>query len=265
MSSVDRLFDLVLVRPPAKSYVNCVSSNPQRKNIDLSLAKGQHRNYASILKESGIRVIEFEPLEEYPDSVFMQDPALIGSRRSIIGRFGEVTRRGEEKALVDDIGAHNIPVGAMDYVDGPGTLEGGDIAVTDRGVFVGQSQRTNAAGIKRLERTLTDCRVISIRIDAMHLLCGCSYLSNGDMIIAPDVVDPQSFPGFRFITVPTKEAYATDALYLGERRVLIPSGFPTASRKLKDAGYKPVEAEMSEFYKGDGGVTCLSSPIYKIF
>lgn len=265
MSSPDRLFDLVLVRPPANSYVNCVSSNTQRRNIDLSLAKGQHRNYASILKESGIRVIELEPLENYPDSVFMQDPALIGSRRSIIGRFEEVTRRGEEKALVNDINTHNIHVGEMDWVDAPGTLEGGDIAVTDRGVFVGQSQRTNAAGIKRLEQALTECRVTSIHIDAMHLLCGCSYLSNGYMIIAPDVVDPHFFPGFRFITVPEEEAYATDALYLGERRVLIPSGFPTASQKLKDGGYKPVEVEMSEFYKGDGGVTCLSSPVYKIF
>jgi dimethylargininase len=265
MSSLDRLFDLVLVRPPANSYVNCVSSNPQKKNIDLSLAKEQHRNYSSILRESGIRVIELRPLEKYPDSVFMQDPALIGSHRSIIGRFGEVTRRGEEQALVNDINTHNIDVGEMDRVDAPGTLEGGDIAVTDRGVFVGQSQRSNAAGIKRLKRTLTDCRVISIRIDAMHLLCGCSYLSNGHMIIAPDVVDPQSFPGFHFIAVPTEEAYATDALYLGERRVLIPAGFPTASRKLKDGGYTPVEVEMSEFYKGDGGVTCLSSPVYKIF
>jgi len=69
MNSLDRLFDLVLVRPPANSYVDCVSSNPQRKNIDLALAKEQHRNYASILKESGIRVIELEPLEKYPDSV----------------------------------------------------------------------------------------------------------------------------------------------------------------------------------------------------
>ena len=265
MSSIDRLFDLVLVRPPANSYVNCASSNPQRKSIDLSLAKKQHRNYVSILRESGIRVIEFEQLEEFPDSVFMQDPALIGSRRSVIGRFGEVTRRGEEKTLVNDINAHNIEVGKMNWVEAPGTLEGGDIAVTDRGLFVGQSQRTNAAGIHRVEQVMIEREVTSIQIDAMHLLCGCSYLSHGNMIIAPDLVNPHSFPGFRFITVPEEEAYATDALYLGERRVLIPSGFPRASLKLKEGGYKPVEVEMSEFYKGDGGVTCLSSPVYKIF
>jgi dimethylargininase len=265
MSSTDRLFDLVFVRPPANSYIKCVSSNPERISIDLSLAKKQHRNYVSLLKESGIRVIEFEPMEEFPDSVFMQDPALIGTRRSVIGRFGEVTRRGEEKALVNDIRTHRIQVGEMTWVAEPGTFEGGDIAVTDRGLFVGRSQRTNAAGIQRLEQAMTEHKVFQIQTDMLHLLCGCSYLSDQNMIIAPDLVNPRSFLGFRFITVPKEEAYATDALYLGEARVLIPSGFPRASQKLKEAGYESVEVEMSEFYKGDGGVTCLSSPVYKIF
>ncbi len=85
------------------------------------------------------------------------------------------------------------------------------------------------------------------------------------MIIAPDLVDPKSFPGFRFITIPLEEAYATDALYVGDGRVIIPSGFPKTAMKLKEAGYRPVEADVSEFYKGDGGVTCLCSPVYNLF
>jgi len=46
---------------------------------------------------------------------------------------------------------------------------------------------------------------------------------------------------------------------------MTPSGFPIAAKKLKQAGYEPIEVEMSEFHKGDGGVTCLSSPVYKLF
>ena len=85
------------------------------------------------------------------------------------------------------------------------------------------------------------------------------------MRIAPELVDTQFFPGFQFITIPKEETYACDSLYVGEGRVVIPSGFPTAAMRLKQAGYKPIEVEMSEFYKGDGGVTCLSSPVYKLF
>ena len=262
---MDRFFDLVLVRPPANSYVNCVSTNPDKADIDVKLAKDQHKDYVSTLRESGLHVIELRPLEDFPDSVFMQDPALLGSRRSVIGRFGEKSRRGEEKALRNDLSEHRVEVGKMHLVSYPGILEGGDILVTDHGIFVGESQRTNMKGIQQLSRYLDNVEVRAVKTDLLHLLCSCSYLNHKTMIIAPDLVSPESFPGFRFVAIPREEAYATDALYLGEGRVLIPSGFPKTIIKLRDAGYKPTEVEMSEFYKGDGGVTCLCSPIYKLF
>lgn len=82
------------------------------------------------------------------------------------------------------------------------------------------------------------------------------------MIITPQLVNPQNFPGLKYVKLNREDAYASDALYLGNRRVLIPSGFPNASNKLKEASYTPVEVDVSEFRKGDGGVTCLCSPIY---
>jgi len=265
MSKMDRLFDMVLVRPPANSYVNCISMNPAKTAIDVRLAKDQHKEYVSTLKESELHVIEFRPLEGFPDSVFMQDPALLESRRAVIGRFGEKSRRGEEKALCDDLSDHRVEVGKMRFVSRPGTLEGGDILVTDYGIFVGESQRTNRNGIRQLSIYLDDLKVTAVKTNLLHLLCGCSYLNHRTMIIAPDLVSPESFPDFQFITIPREEAYAADALYLGEGRVLVPSGFPKTIIKLRKAGYKPIEVEMSEFYKGDGGVTCLCSPIYKLF
>ena len=106
--------------------------------------------------------------------------------------------------------------------------------------------------------------LVNVKTSLMHLLCGCSYLSESTMIITPELISPQYFPGFRYIQLTMKDAYASDALYLGNRRVLIPSGYPEASKKLREADYMPVEVDVSEFRKGDGGVTCLCSPIYNI-
>jgi len=265
LSETDRLFETVLVRPPANSYVKCVSANPAKTSIDLDLAKEQHRQYVSTLRESGLRVIELSPLEDFPDSVFMQDPAMVGSRRTVIGRFGEASRRGEEKALLEDLADRRVRIGTTHCIETPGTLEGGDIVITDQGLFAGESQRTNENGIRQLSACLDRLQVKIVKTRLMHLLCGCSYLSKGSMIIAPDLVDPKSFPGFRFITIPLEEAYATDALYVGDSRVIIPSGFPKTAMKLKGAGFMPVEVDVSEFYKGDGGVTCLCSPVYNLF
>lgn len=263
MSGSDRLFNVVFVRPPSKAYVDCVSTNPERGSIDLALALQQHRTYVSLLKESGVLVSELPPLPAYPDSVFMQDPALLGSDLSVVGRFGEETRRGEEKAFVDDLRSCRTATGSLNFVREPGTLEGGDILVTETEVFVGESQRTNSGGIHQLTEMLSNRQVTSVRVRLMHLLCGCSYLSKRTMIIAPDLVSPDSFPGFKFIRIPAEEGYAADTLYLGEGTVLVPSGFPVTISKLRAAGYKPIEIDMSEFQKGDGGVTCLSSPVYE--
>jgi dimethylargininase len=150
---MDRLFDSAFVRPPSTSYEYCVSSHPDKDNIDIQLAKEQHLSYVSILKENGINVLALPPLENYPDSVFMQDPAVLGVRRSIIGRFGELSRRGEEKELVTEL--HQIELmkeSSFLQIDVPGTLEGGDIMIADqKQLFVGQSSRTNATGILQLQ------------------------------------------------------------------------------------------------------------------
>jgi len=262
---MDRLFDLAFVRLPSDSYPHCVSSNPDRNEIDVNLAREQHRQYVSILRECGVKVVELQALESFPDSVFMQDPALVGSHRVMIGRFGEPKRRGEEKVFANELDERKDTVGALGFVTPPGTLEGGDIVVTEQGIFVGESSRTNSAGIEQLRSGLPELRVERVTTSLFHLLCGCSYLANREMIICPDLVDAGAFPGFHFIRIPKQEAYACDALYVGEGRVMIPSGYPATAAKLIGAGYIPIEVEVSEFKKGDGGVTCLTSPVYKLF
>jgi dimethylargininase len=261
---LDRLYDSVFVRPPGISYVKCVSSNPERSSIDVSLAKEQHRQYVSVIKEVGVKVLELPVLEAFPDSVFAYDPALLGIETCVIGRFGEPSRRGEEIALAYDLTGYKSEVGEVRYVAEPGTLEGGDILVTNRGLFVGKSTRTNTDGIRQLTKHMKSTAVRSIETDMFHMLCGCSYLSKGKILIVPEVLSPTHFSGFEFISIPKEESYASEAMYLGEGRVLIPAGFPRTAAKLKEGGYRPVEVELSEFYKGDGGVSCLSQPVWKI-
>ena len=112
---LDRLFDLAFVRAPANSYINCISTNPDRGKIDVKLAREQHRQYVSILKDCGVKVVEMPPLEAFPDSVFMQDPALVRRSHAIIGRLGEANRRGEEEAFADELGKSDIEVVKMEY------------------------------------------------------------------------------------------------------------------------------------------------------
>ncbi len=90
-----------------------------------------------------------------------------------------------EDALVKELGNYAHRIGKMHAIRAPGTLEGGDIMITDREIFVGESTRTNNYGIKQLAGFLTEKTVKGVRTNLFHLLCGCSYLCNGVMMIAP--------------------------------------------------------------------------------
>jgi len=265
---MDRLYDTILVRPPCDNYNLCVSTNPARETIDVTLAKRQHKDYTSILRESkGLEVIELPPLQDLPDSVFAYDPAILGVGTSIIGRFGEKSRRGENEALLNELANYTSKVGEARRVKEPGALEGGDILVTENRIFAGfrpdsESARTNIEGVNQLAK-YAKLEVQPVRSHTFHFLCACSFLRDREILLAPDVLSPTLFPGFKFVNVPQEELYASEALYLGAERVMIPSGYPRTAKNLKNAGYRPIEVDLSEFCKGDGGVSCLSAPVYK--
>jgi dimethylargininase len=255
-----RTFDKVFVRRPGKNYPRCLSDNPEKGTIDLHLALEQHRTYVSILKENGVSVEELNVADEFPDSCFMQDPALLTKEVLVVGKFGVASRRGEEAILEKEIG-QLLPTR---HIKGGGTLEGGDILMTHDSIFVGVSGRTNRAGIEQLAALMPKATVTPVKTPLNHLMSACSYLTDRSMAIAPDFFNNiNQFSGYKLVEIHREEMYASNMLYLGERRVAIPSGFPKALKSLEESDFKPVPVDVSEFRKGDGAVTCLSLPWYK--
>ncbi len=271
MFKTDRLFDMAIVRPPSKSYLNCVSSNPHRSKINLNRAIRQHREYKKILQEHGIRVIELEPLEEYPDSCFVHDAALIAYERKmvILHRFGIESRRGEERSI-EEFFRKNMPEMEIKRIEAPGILEGGNIVVTDRDlIFVSETPRTNRGGIHQLSRFLPDMEIKRIPLSGdnpllFHLQAVCQYLGNETVVLTSQYVNPKFFRGFNIIEIPPEELYANNMINLGKGKILIPQGYSRTAKLLEREGYETIEIDISEFWKGDGGLTCLFLPFFRI-
>ena len=264
MLTVERPFDTVFVRPPGESYRSCVSSNPNRDSIDVGLAREQHEEYVSVLRSCGIKVKKLEPLPEFPDSVFVQDPGIISKSGAVICRFREKSRAGEVRVLTEELKAQHLTKDyEMKFISNPGTLEAGDILITPKKFFIGQSKRSNQNGIRQFANIAKNRSVEVVKTQLLHLLAGCTYLSSQTILIAPSCISVQSLPGFHYVQVPSEEAYAANALYVGDGRVVIPSGFPRTRSKLIEESYRPEEVNLSEFQKGDGSVTCLCSPLYE--
>ncbi len=263
--SFKRLFDSVVVRPPADDLIRCVSTSHERHSVNTLNALKQHVEYVKILLEEGIDVYSLPTLKGFPDAVFIQDTAIVSSlrREALISNFGEVSRRGEELSIAEFLGRHGYKLA---YVKPPATLEGGDVLVTDVGlIYVGITTRTNLGGVEYLKNFYKGYEVIPVVVNKVfHLLSAVTYLGSKTVALVPELIDVSVFKGFKIIEVSLNEAYAVNMLYLGDGKVLMPEGYPKTYSKLRSNGFKPIEVDVSEFRKCDGGITCLSLPLYNV-
>ena len=243
------------VRPPGASFAQAISSS--RAKIDVALAQAQHAEYRQALVAAGVQVEMLPPDERYPDSCFMQDPAMVIRGRAIINRPGAASRLGEEEALVDLL-AERFPT---TRIVAPGTLEGGDVMILPNLVLVGRSGRTNRAGIAQLVVALSDLSglpVLEVPMTGyLHLLSAATFLGGNTILAAEDFADHPIFAGMHVLRVPMAEAYAVNTLAIGEQ-VIMPAGYPQVAALLRSHGFTLLPVPVSEFAKADGGVTCLS-------
>ena len=266
---MDRIFDKVLVIPPGESYKRCVSKNPEHGTIDFDKTLKQHENYVRILEKHGIMVEKLPVQKSYPDSIFVQDTALIGeeSNTASICRFGEPSRRGEEKVIAEHLKQDGYEI---KKIHTPGTVEGGDILVTDQNVvFVGISERTNEEGIDQLSRHFPETEFVKVPVtEVFHLLSGVNFIGDGTLAICPEIVDVDHFEDFDIVKIHRSEQdtmYKNKPInlsYLGNDKVLIPDVYKNTKKLLEDIGYTIITMDISEFWKGDAGTTCPMLPYY---
>ncbi len=224
---------------------------------DYGQALSQHQSYINALEQCGLAVTILEPEPDYPDSVFIEDTALLTSDCAIVTRPGADSRKGEvgsvKRALdqfYDEI--HEIPA--------PGSLDAGDIMMVGSHFYIGLSDRTNQPGAQRMIEILNRHGMTASTItmaEMLHLKTGLSYLENNNLLITGEFVGKEEFAGFNQIIVDDDEAYAANSVWINDK-VLVPAGYPRTSCKISALGYQVIELEMSEFQKLDGGLSCLS-------
>lgn len=240
-----------LVRPPGASFARAISSS--QAAIDVALAQAQHAEYRQALAAAGVEVGALPPDERFPDSCFMQDPALIIDGVAIIARPGAASRQGEEATVAEAL-TGRFPLAR---IVPPGTLEGGDVLILPGRVVVGRSERTNRAGIAQLAvvspRPVYEVPVVGY----LHLLTAVTHLGGGTLLAVEGFDLPPELRDLVALRVPADEGYACNALGIGEQ-VILPAGYPKTAAMLRAHGYDVLPVPTTEFAKADGGVTCLS-------
>jgi dimethylargininase len=247
---------IAITRKVSPSINHCELTYLERDPINLEIANDQHENYEKALRSLGLKVISLPPAPDLPDSVFVEDIALVLDEIAIITRPGAVSRRKE----VADIKNSLKPYRELVSIQAPGTLDGGDILAAGDTIYVGVSSRSNQEGIQQLQEFVNPFgyHVEAISVNGcLHLKSAVTLVGENIFLINPEWIDKEIFKGYRIIEIDEKEKNAANALLIDQTVIYQPS-FPETAEKLADAGLNLKMVDSSELGKAEGALTCCS-------
>jgi dimethylargininase len=248
---------IAITRQVSPNINQCELTHIERQPIDYDLAVAQHAAYENALRKAGCEVFSLPPEPAFPDSVFVEDAAVVFDEVAVIARPGAESRRSEIPAISEVLAAHR----PMAQIVAPGELDGGDVLVIGRKVFVGLSKRTNLPGFQQLSEILRPFGYYTLPIpleDCLHLKSAVTRVAPNLLLINGKWVDPGTFLSFvRAVEVDRDEPLAANALLVGDR-VIYPASYPMTTHRLHLSGVRVEPVDVSELSKAEGGVTCCS-------
>ncbi len=254
------MFTKAITRKPCKALINGISTAMFGEGTPVyEDAVKQHDKYVAVLQELGLEVLDLEADERYPDSCFVEDPAVVMEKCAIITNSPRESRNGEKHEILGAIQKFYSD-DQIFHIEAPGTMEGGDVMRVGDHFFVGQSERTNAEGARQFNEIVTRFGYTSSTVpvtEGLHLKDFVIYLENNNMLVSPVMDKEPSFKDFNRYVIDADELYAINSMYINGT-VLVPEGYPKTKKLIEDLGYPIRLVDTNEFRKIDGSLTCLS-------
>jgi dimethylargininase len=245
-----------ITRAVSPAMVNCELTFVARQPIDLAKACAQHQAYEKLLEKLGARVISLPAEPTLPDSMFVEDPAIVLDELAVILPLGTETRRLEAASLAQALAKFR----KLENVALPGTLEGGDVLRIGRKLYAGLSTRTNDEGIRQLAAILAPYgyEVIAVPVTGcLNLKSAVTYIGRNTLLANRAWFDNTPLAGYDWVDVDPAETHAANALALGET-IIFPASFPRTRARLEARGFHVTPLDISELQKAESGLTCSS-------
>ena len=255
-------FTTAIVREPGKSVVKGLRSDPSLcPTYEGVLA--EHRAYVDALAAAGLSVDILKPLEAFPDSVFVEDPALVFAEGAILLRPGAPSRLAERDEVCGALARHFANVAELDVGE---YADGGDVLVTPATVFIGLSARTNRIGAEALVKHLAAigkaARIVKTPPDVLHFKSACALLSEDTIVATKALATAGIFTGYRVLETPDGEDGGAN-LVRANRTVLVGAHYPRTAEMIAKEGLAVRLLPVSEVAKLDAGLSCMSLRWFK--
>ena len=247
---------VAITRAVSPAIVNCQLTHLARDPIDVERANAQHEEYERALERLGCSVTRLAAGLEMPDSVFIEDTAIVLDEMAVVTRPGAVSRRGETPDVARALSRYRPIV----QIAAPGTVDGGDVLVVGRSIFVGRTSRTNDAGIGQLRAAVAShgYTVVPASVrGCLHLKSAVTALDDGTLLANRQWIAEDEFADFNLVDVHPDEPMAANIVRVG-RDLLYAEAFPRTLERVQRLGYLVTTVDVGEIAKAEGAVTCCS-------
>jgi dimethylargininase len=255
---MNRIFDFThaIARRPGASVVKGLRAGGGADPV-LNEVLAEHAGYVAALREAGLAVTELEPLEDFPDAIFVEDPALVFTQGAILLRPGASSREAEGEFLRGELAAR-FPV-LLEQTEG--YADGGDVLVMPDAAWIGLSARTDRQGaevlIGLLDQLGIPARVAETPSEVLHLKTASSLVDEETVLATRPLVQSGIFSGYRVIEVAAGDEGGANVLRVRDR-LLVGAGYPRLIDLLDGHGAKVVPIPNAAIAMIDAGFTCMS-------
>lgn len=250
-------FNSAIVRTPSASVVDGLRAE-DRGNPDYKGVKAEHKAYVAALESVGLNVTVLPELEAFPDSIFVEDPALVFTEGAILLNPGAASRQGESQKISPVL--HDLFDNVLELPQ-TGHADGGDVLVTPESVMIGLSARTDKTGATALIKCLHHLghrgEIVHTPEGVLHFKTDCSLLDEETILVTRRMAQSGIFDAFRKVVLPDGEEPAANAVRINDT-VLVSANYKRTIEILDQHGYTVLPVKTSEIQKIDAGLSCMS-------
>ncbi len=248
-------FKNIIMRKPNKSIQSAISSQKIIPKFETIVE--EHDFYFKTLKELGLKIILLDPLEKFPDSIFVEDPALIYKSTCIILNPSDPSRNGEKKIISEEIKKY---FDNLIYIEN-GFVEGGDVLNIFDHFVVGISERSNKKGVESLKNILISLgatvSICETPKNVLHFKSECSLIDDDVILVSSKMAKLEYLKSnYKLVELPIGEEGAANSLRINNK-LLVPDGFSKAEEILSK-NFNIIKIKVNEIAKVDAGLSCMS-------
>jgi len=244
----------------------CNIKHSQKVQIDGKLASKQYNNLVNTLIEQGTKV-HFLDLNDSPSQLFARDIGFVIDDILFISNMTDPARKSEIEGLVALTKEYNLKHHIM-----KNNVEGGDILVHDKQVFIGQGERTNEGAVAEISSVLSDnnkkYELVKVFFEKsrIHLDCVFNILDKDTCIISPELFNPQDVIKYflKVIELPRDDLDSLPSNIITPGNNLVLCSSKKFCDKLSQEGYNSIFIEFTEIIKEKGSLGCCMLPLQRM-